>query len=391
LAEAAVAKLKTGHDTVQLSLASFSELISLIMSLGSHITGFAAAMEQVKRVSQSIDSIARTTNMLALNAAIEAEKAGAAGQTFAVVAAEVKKLAHDTRRAAVEITGTVNSLSHEAAKFVLEIEEGVSTSGAAQEQFASLQELIYGVSDVVAKVGDHNREIADSTAQIHRGLVDSQNVRDAVEGANGEMFTAVVRAHSQIGGLEMQANKMFDHIVHSGLSKRDSEFVELARQKAEEVKALTEAAIADGTLTLEALFDTDLRLIEGSNPPRFTSKLTPWAEQHWQPFIEAVKDSNPDEITSVVCSSLKGFLPVQLKELSRAPTGDIAHDTKYCRNGRVIQDPVDIPAKTSEQDYMMAVFRHEGDGHSYKVMRNVYVPLRINGRRWGDFEIAYSV
>ncbi|WP_397577517.1 methyl-accepting chemotaxis protein [Sphingorhabdus sp.] len=391
LAEAAVAKLKTGHDTVQLSLASFSELISLIMSLGSHITGFAAAMEQVKRVSQSIDSIARTTNMLALNAAIEAEKAGAAGQTFAVVAAEVKKLAHDTRRAAVEITGTVNSLSHEAAKFVVEIEEGVSTSGAAQEQFSSLQELIYGVSDVVAKVGDHNREIADSTAQIHRGLVDSQNVRDAVEGANGEMFTAVVRAHSQIGGLELQANKMFDHIVHSGLSKRDSEFVELARQKAEEVKALTEAAIADGTLTLEALFDTDLRLIEGSNPPRFTSKLTPWAEQHWQPFIEAVKDSNPDEITSVVCSSLKGFLPVQLKELSRAPTGDIAHDTKYCRNGRVIQDPVDIPAKTSEQDYMMAVFRHEGDGHSYKVMRNVYVPLRINGRRWGDFEIAYSV
>ena len=391
LAEAAVAKLKTGHDTVQLSLASFSELISLIMSLGSHITGFAAAMEQVKRVSQSIDSIARTTNMLALNAAIEAEKAGAAGQTFAVVAAEVKKLAHDTRRAAVEITGTVNSLSHEAAKFVVEIEEGVSTSGAAQEQFASLQELIYGVSDVVAKVGDHNREIADSTAQIHRGLVDSQNVRDAVEGANGEMFAAVVRAHSQIGGLEMQANKMLDHIVHSGLSKRDSEFVELARQKAEEVKALTEAAIADGTLTLEALFDTDLRLIDGSNPPRFTSKLTPWAEQHWQPFIEAVKDSNPDEITSVVCSSLKGFLPVQLKELSRPPTGDIAHDTKYCRNGRVIQDPVDIPAKTSEQDYMMAVFRHEGDGHSYKVMRNVYVPLRINGRRWGDFEIAYSV
>ena len=391
LAEAAVTKLMTGHETVQLSLASFSELISLIMSLGSHITGFATAMEQVKRVSQTIDSIARTTNMLALNAAIEAEKAGAAGQTFAVVAAEVKKLARDTRHAAVEITETVNSLSDEAAKFVEQIEDGVSTSGAAQEQFSSLQELIYGVSDAVTKVGDHNREIADSTAQIHRGLVDSQNVRDAVEGANGEMFAAVVRAHSQIGGLEMQANKMFDHIVHSGLSKRDSEFVELARQKAEEVKALTEAAIADGTLTLEALFDTDLRPIEGSNPPRFTSKLTSWAEQNWQPFIEAVKDSNPDEIASVVCSSLKGFLPVQLKELSRAPTGDIAHDTKYCRNGRVIQDPVDIPAKTSEHDYMMAVFRHEGDGHSYKVMRNVYVPLRINGRRWGDFEIAYSI
>jgi methyl-accepting chemotaxis protein len=138
LAEAAVTKLMTGQETVQLSLASFSELVDLVMSLGPHITGFAAAMEQVKRVSQSIDSIARTTNMLALNAAIEAEKAGAAGQTFAVVAAEVKKLAHDTRRAAVEITGTVNSLSHEAAKFVEQIEDGIATSGAAQHQFSSL-------------------------------------------------------------------------------------------------------------------------------------------------------------------------------------------------------------------------------------------------------------
>ena len=69
----------------------------------------------------------------------------------------------------------------------------------------------------------------------------------------------------------------------------------------------------------------------------------------------------------------------------------MAHDTKYCRNGRIIQDPVDLPAKASEQEYIMAVFRHEGDGHSYKVMLNVYVPLRINGRRWGDFELAYSV
>jgi methyl-accepting chemotaxis protein len=391
LAEVAVTKLMTGHETVQLSLASFSELITLIMSLGSHITGFAAAMEQVKRVSQSIDSIARTTNMLALNAAIEAEKAGAAGQTFAVVAAEVKKLAHDTRRAAVEITGTVNSLSHEAAKFVEQIEEGVSTSGAAQEQFSSLQELIYGVSDVVAKVGDHNREIADSTAQIHRGLVDSQKVRDAVAVANGEMFAAVVRAHSQIGGLEMQANQMFDHIVHSGLSKRDTEFVERARQEAKKLEGLTEASIADGTLTMEALFDTDLRPVAGSNPPRFTAQLTSWAERNWQPLLEDVKHSNADEILSVVCTSREGFLPVHLKEFSRTPTGDIAHDTKYCRNGRVLLEGIDIPAKASEQDYMMAVYRHEGDGQTYKVVRNVYVPLRINGRRWGDFELAYVV
>lgn len=391
LAETAVTKLLSGQETVQLSLASFSELISLIMSLGTHITGFAAAMEQVKRVSQSIDSIARTTNMLALNAAIEAEKAGEAGKTFAVVASEVKKLAHDTRRAAVEITGTVNSLSNEASKFVEQIEDGIATSGAAQQQFSSLQELIYGVSDVVAQVGDHNREIADNTAQIHRGLIDSQKVRDAVAGANIEMFAAVGNAHHQIVDLETQANKMFDHIVHSGLSQSDTQFVELAQEEAAKLAKLTESAIANGSLSMESLFDEKLQPVPGSNPPRFTSALTSWAERHWQPLLEAVKQSNPDRILSVVCTSRKGFLPVHLKEYSKAPTGDLAHDTKYCRNGRVLFDGSDVIAKASEQDYMMAVYRHEGDGQTYKVVRNVYVPLRINGQRWGDFELAYML
>ena len=29
------------------------------------------------------------------------------------------------------------------------------------------------------------------------------------------------------------------------------------------------------------------------------------------------------------------------------------------------------------------------DGKTYEIVRNVYVPLVINGRRWGDFELAY--
>jgi methyl-accepting chemotaxis protein len=391
LSEAAVSKLQTGNETIAVSMAQFSQIISLVESLGTHITGFAAAMEQVKRVSQSIDTIARTTNMLALNAAIEAEKAGAAGQTFAVVAAEVKKLALDTRTAAVEITGTVNSLSDEASKFVAQIEDGVANSGAAQQHFAGLQQLVQGVSDIVGKVGEHNREIADSTSAIHKGLIDSQKLRDDVAVANGEMFEAVASAHRQISDLEMQANRMFDHIVHSGLSLEDLEFVELAKEEARAIVEVTEAAIAGGTLSMEALFDTDYQQVPGSNPPRYTTKLTKWAEAHWQPIIEAMKARRPDAILSCVPTSKEGFLPIHLKEFSRAPTGDLAHDTKYCRNGRILLGGIDDIAKASEQDYMMAVYRHEGDGRTYKTVRNVYVPLRINGRRWGDAEIAYII
>ena len=79
------------------------------------VPGFASAMNQVQNVSATIEAIARKTNMLALNATIEAARAGDAGRSFAVVAAEVKKLAHDTRAATSQIGSTLGELTREAS------------------------------------------------------------------------------------------------------------------------------------------------------------------------------------------------------------------------------------------------------------------------------------
>ena len=76
--------------------------------------------------------------------------------------------------------------------------------------------------------------------------------------------------------------------------------------------------------------------------------------------------------------------------MSRKANGDLAHDTAYSSNGRILLEPIDAKAKSSDAPYMMAVYRQEGDGTAYKVVRNVYFPIYIKGRRWGDFEIAYS-
>ena len=181
---------------------------------------------------------------------------------------------------------------------------------------------------------------------------------------------------------------MFDHIVHSGLSRDDMPLVKLAQKEAEHITAITEAAIANGSLNHNALFDTRLVPVSGSNPPRFMTQLSHWAEANWQPIFENVKNQHV-AVSSVVCSSKEGFLPTHMKQFSRLPTGDLMHDTRFCRNGRILLDGIDFTAKVSEQDYMMAVYRHEGDGETHQTVRNVYVPLHFNGRRWGDFEIAY--
>jgi methyl-accepting chemotaxis protein len=390
LSDNAREKVQAGNASIGSSMASFADMLALINRLGNHIAGFASAMEQVQRASQSIDSIARTTNMLALNAAIEAQKAGEAGQTFAVVAAEVKKLALDSRNAAVEITGTVKSLSTEAEKLAIEIGTGIEGSSLAQSQFANMEQLLSGLSEIVTQVDQRTSEIAINTASINDGLSESRRVRAAVDSANASMQSQLAHAHEDINDLERRANVMFDKLVHSGLSREDSAFVELALAATQRIAAFTEAALSAENLTLEALFDHNLVEISGSDPVRYRTKLTDWADAHWRPLFDEISASR-DEILTTVCTSTRGFLPTHMTKFSRAPTGDFAHDKRYCRNGRLFFESVDQIAKVSEQDYMMAVYRHTGGGgnKTEAVVRNVFVPLRINGRRWGDLEIAY--
>ena len=114
LAEQARGKLDQGRGAIEDTIRIFSGLTDLVVQLGDRMAGFAEAMNRVRSVSAAIETIANKTNMLALNATIEAARAGEAGRSFAVVAAEVKKLAHDTRAATSEIAATIASLTREA-------------------------------------------------------------------------------------------------------------------------------------------------------------------------------------------------------------------------------------------------------------------------------------
>ena len=66
-------------------------------------------MERLSDVVDTIDAIARRTNLLALNATIEAARAGEAGRGFAVVAQEVKHLSAQTRDATVRAASLLRS------------------------------------------------------------------------------------------------------------------------------------------------------------------------------------------------------------------------------------------------------------------------------------------
>jgi len=389
LSQKAVERLLWGSDLIRSSLGQIGDLLSLVDTLTQHVTGFAAAMEQVRRTSLDIERIADTTNILAFNAMIEARRAGEAGKTFTVVADEVKGLANDTRRATEEIGRTIDALGLEAEQVVGRIQAGAQASDEARSSIAGIEHTLSAVIQLVEEVDRQNALIARTSGGIGGHMDGVRKVLASFDAATLENESKLDTAHTRMEQLEMTANVMFDQIVRAGLSPSDSAMVERAQAAAQETAQLAEAALKDGTLLDAELFDRDYQEIPGSDPKRFTTRLMPWADRCWRPVFDRITASDA-QIMAVACTDMNGHLPTHLTELSREPTGNKPHDTKHCRNGRMILDTIDRKAKASSEPYMMAVYRQEGDGRSYKVVRNVYVPLTIAGRRWGDLELAYS-
>jgi methyl-accepting chemotaxis protein len=389
LSERAIERLGEGTALINSSLGQINSVLELVETLAGHVTGFAAAMEQVRRSAQDIDQIAETTNILALNATIEAMRAGDAGRTFAVVANEVKSLANDTRKATEEISATIDALGTEAEVVIEKVEAGAKASDAAKSSVAQIESTIFSVSDLVEQVDKQNDTIARSTTTISDHVVSVQGVLQSFARVGAQSEIKLRRAHGRMEELEMTASEMFDRIVQAGLSPEDSLMVERAQSFARALSEHTTKAMEAGQVSAAQLFDTDYQAIEGSNPARFRTSLSQWADAEWRPLLDQAKASD-NRILAAACTDMNGFLPAHLTEHSQVPTGDLSHDTQYCRNGRIIFDALDQKAKQSTAPYMMAVYRQEGDGQQYQVVRNVYVPLVVDGRRWGNYELAYT-
>ncbi len=110
------------------------------------------AMKEIAGRIQIIEEIARQTNLLALNAAIEAARAGEYGTGFAVVAAEVRKLAERSRTASEEITDLAGS--------------SVAVAEETGRMLAKLIPDIQKTAELVQEIGTAYREQTAGTDRV---------------------------------------------------------------------------------------------------------------------------------------------------------------------------------------------------------------------------------
>jgi methyl-accepting chemotaxis protein len=94
----------------------------------------AESLQRIGGVASVISGLANQTNLLALNATIESARAGDAGKSFSIVAAEVKELSRHTAKFTDEITAIIESLRTDAGAVtnaISSMTEGINRISAA--------------------------------------------------------------------------------------------------------------------------------------------------------------------------------------------------------------------------------------------------------------------
>jgi len=168
---------------------------------GTMIEQTVAAMERIKitgdqtsQIVKAIDEIAFQTNLLALNAAVEAARAGEAGAGFAVVAEEVRGLAHRAAQAA----GDTQRLLAQSQE---EINQGVTLAGSAGQTFQQADRHNREMAELVDALALAAQEQATGVDQVTRAVASLEN---AVQANAGQAQDSAELSH----GLKDRAGQM---------------------------------------------------------------------------------------------------------------------------------------------------------------------------------------
>lgn len=367
-----------------------SKLIGAVSEINTQLQGLQGALISVGDVSDSIDKIARQTNLLALNATIEAARAGEAGKGFAVVAGEVKQLASQTSEATNQIQSTLLELNSETDALIDLGQAALIGVSAVQESAAALDSVVDELSISIGEIGT-------ASSVVETGIVDIEQVSRDFVGHVTTMQQTVSDNSSILGDVSTRICKAVDETdrlvgvtADSGVESDDARYLAMAREAVAAIEEAIGGEIFAGRASASDLFDDQYMPIPGTSPEQMKTRFTDLTDR-LLPSIQEPVAASDDRIVFCAAVDMRGYLPTHNAKFSKPQSNDPVWNAANCRNRRIFDDKVGLRAGQSRESFLLQSYRRDMGGGNFAIMKDLSVPITIDGRHWGALRLAYKV
>ncbi|GBG94898.1 methyl-accepting chemotaxis sensory transducer [Ligilactobacillus salitolerans] len=149
---------------------NWSDQLNGMKDLMESVKQMDSDVQNITKIVNVINDIARQTNLLALNASIEAASAGEAGKGFSVVAAEIRKLAEESNNSTKEIEAIIAQIRNQSTDMV---QKTTSSLENGEKQTTLIVDAIKSTMNVY----QHNESMSENVHELTSGaaeIVDTQ-------------------------------------------------------------------------------------------------------------------------------------------------------------------------------------------------------------------------
>lgn len=151
----------------ELAETSSSDMAALMESMSR----ISVSTQQIAHIISDIEDIASQTNLLSLNASIEAARAGEAGKGFAVVADQIRTLAEQSAKSAVDSRSLLENVLHEVA----------DGNTVTQHTSESLKDVVDGVENIASTSKDLSDISADQSVAMNQATEGINRISEIVQ------------------------------------------------------------------------------------------------------------------------------------------------------------------------------------------------------------------